>query len=295
MRNATGRAPWVPLPLLLCGLVFNGASLAAESGKNNYNLFNPTPSNELRDFNTDRPDVTEGPFTVDPGHLQTESDFVNFTQSRPDPDGTVTKTTRYGSTNFRLGVTSDVELDFILQPYTTIRTRMVDPISKTWMAGIDTFQLRAKYNIYGNDTYKNPGATALGIIPFVNIPTAHNGVSQDHVDGGLIVPFALKMTDKIDLSLMTEFDYIKNEMTSGYHVEYVNTGSVAYQLTDKLSAYVEVATRFGNESPFGGIVQAGGGFLYKLTDNLQVDVAMNVGLTRASDRINVLTGISRRY
>ena len=295
MRNATGRSKWALFLLVPCGLVFNGASLAAESGQNNYSLFNPTPSNQLRDFNTDRPDVTEGPFTVDPGHIQTESDFVNFTKSKPDADGTVTKTTQYGATNIRLGVTSNVELDFILQPYTTIRTRMVDPISKTWMAGIDTFQLRAKYNIYGNDTYKNPGATALGIIPFVNIPTAHNGISQDHVDGGLIVPFALKMTDKIDLSLMTEFDYIKNEMTSGYHVEYVNSGSVSFQLTDKLSTYVEVATRFGNESPFGGIVQAGGGFLYKLTDNLQVDIAMNVGLTRASDRINVLTGISRRY
>jgi hypothetical protein len=295
MRNATGRSKWAPFLLVPFGLVFNGAALTAESGQNNYSLFNPTPSNQLRDFNTDRPDVTEGPFTVDPGHVQTESDFVNFTKSKPDAEGTATKTTQYGATNIRLGVTRDLELDFILQPYTTIRTRMVDPISKTWMAGIDTFQLRAKYNIYGNDTYKNPGATALGIIPFVNIPTAHNGISQDHVDGGLIVPFALKMTDKIDLSLMTEFDYIKNEMTSGYHVEYINSGSVSFQLTDKLSTYVEVATRFGNESPFGGIVQAGGGFLYKLTDNLQVDIAMNVGLTRASDRINVLTGISRRY
>jgi hypothetical protein len=296
MRNAIGRSKWAAFPLFLCGLVFNGAQLAAEpgSGSGEYNLFNPTPAKLLRDFNTDRPSITEGPFTVDPGYIQTESDFVNFTQSKPDPDGTVTKTTQYGGTNVRLGVTSDLELNFILQPYTTIRTRMVDPTSKTWMAGIDTAQLRAKYNFYGNDTYKNPGATAFGIIPFVNIPTAHN-VSQDHVDGGLIFPFALKMTDKIDLSLMTEFDYIKNGMTSGYHFEYVNTGGLSYQLTDKLGTYIELATRFGNESPFGGIVLAGGGFTYKLADNLQADIAMNVGLTRASDRINVLAGISRRY
>jgi hypothetical protein len=297
MRNATGRSKWALLPLFLLGLVFNGTLLAAEpgSGGGEYNLFNPTPAKLLRDFNTDRPSITEGPFTVDPGHIQTESDIVNFTQSKPDPDGTVTKTTQYGATNVRLGVTSDLELNFILQPYTTIRTRMVDPTSKTWMAGIDTFQLRAKYNFYGNDTYKNPGATAFGIIPFVNIPTAHNGISQDHVDGGLIFPFALKVTDKIDLSLMTEFDYVKNEMTSGYHFEYVNTGGVSYQLTEKLGTYVEIATRFGNESPFGGIVLAGGGFTYKLADNLQADIAMNVGLTRASDRINVLAGISKRY
>jgi hypothetical protein len=297
MQNAITRSKWALFPLFLFGLFFNGAQLTAEpgSGGSAYNLFNPTPAGLLRDFNTDRPSITEGPFTVDPGHIQTESDIVNFTQSRPDRDGTVTNTTRYGATNVRLGVTGDLELNFILQPYTTVRTRMVDPTSKTWMAGIDTAQLRAKYNVYGNDTYKNPGATALGIIPFVNIPTAHNGISQDHVDGGLIFPFALKMTDKIDLSLMTEFDYIKNQMTGGYHVEYVNTGSVSYQLTDKLGTYIELATRFGNENPFGGIVLAGGGFTYKLADNLQADIAMNLGLTRASDRINVLAGISKRY
>jgi outer membrane putative beta-barrel porin/alpha-amylase len=295
MRNAIeclSRALIAPLAL---GFLLVGPS-AAEPRAGEYNLFNPTPAPLMRDFNTDRPSITEGPFTLDPGHVQTESDFVNFTQSKPDPDGTVTKTTQYGGTNVRLGVTNDLELNFVLQPYTTIRTRMVDPTSKTWMAGIDTAQLRAKYNFFGNDTYKNPGATAFGVIPFINIPTAHNGISQDHVDGGLIFPFALKITDKIDLSLMTEFDYIKNAMTSGYHVEYVNTGGLSYQLTDKLGTYIEVATRFGNESPFGGgIVLAGGGFTYKLADNLQVDIAMNVGLTRASDRINVLSGISRRY
>jgi len=293
MRNAIGRSRAL-LPFLAFGLLFDGPSFA-EPGSGPYNLFNPTPANLLRDFNTDRPSITEGPLTVDPGHLQTESDFVNFTRSKPDPDGTVTTTTQYAGTNFRLGLTGSLELNFILQPYTTIRTRTTDLTTKTWMAGIDTAQLRAKYNFWGNDTYKNPGDTAFGIIPFVNIPTAHNGVSQDHVDGGLIFPFLLKITDKVDLNVMTEFDYIKNEITSGYHFEYVNSGALSYQLTDKLGTYIEVATRFGNESPFGGIVVAGGGFTYKLADNLQADLAMNVGLTRAADRINVLAGISRRY
>jgi Putative MetA-pathway of phenol degradation len=281
--------------LFVLALFVSDPSLAAESGAGSgeYSLFNPTPAPLMREFNTDRPSITEGPFTIDPGHLQTESDFANFTKSKPDADGAITETIRYGSTNIRLGVASDLELDFVLQPYTTIRT--IDPTSKTWAAGIDTAQLRAKYNIYGNDTYKNPGAIALGIIPFVNIPTAHNGVSQEHVDGGFIVPFQLKMSDKIDLNVMTELDYIKNEMTSGHHFEYVNTGALLYQLTDKLGTYIELATRFGNESPLGGIVIAGGGFTYKLAENVQADIAMNIGLTRASDRINVLAGISRRY
>ena len=87
MRNATGRSKWAPFLLFPLGLVFNATQLAAEpASSGEYNLFNPTPVGLLRDFNTDRPSITEGPFTIDPGHLQTESDFVNFTRSRPDPE-----------------------------------------------------------------------------------------------------------------------------------------------------------------------------------------------------------------
>ena len=62
---------------------------------------------------------------------------------------------------------------------------------------------------------------------------------------------------------MTEYDFIKNNQGSGYHVEYFNSGSLSYQLRSKFSTYLEVATLFGNESPFGGIVTLGTGLLYQ--------------------------------
>ena len=39
----------------------------------------------------------------------------------------------------------------------------------------------------------------------------------------------------------------------------------------------------------------GGGFLYKIKDNLQLDFGVNFGVTRASDVINPFIGISRRF
>src|SRR4051812_24541556 len=47
--------------------------------KEGYTVFNSTPEALLRGLNTDRPDVTESPFTVDAGHFQTELSFVEYT------------------------------------------------------------------------------------------------------------------------------------------------------------------------------------------------------------------------
>src|SRR5262249_5814324 len=49
--------------------------------------------------------------------------------------------------------------------------------------------------------------------------------------------------------MMTEYDFIHNEEGSGYHVEYLNSASLSYDWTEKLSTYYEVATLFGTQDP----------------------------------------------
>jgi hypothetical protein len=75
----------------------------------------------------------------------------------------------------------------------------------------------------------------------------------------------------------------------------VNTASFSYELTKTVSTYVEVATTFGNQSPFGPIVVFGTGLMYRVKDNLQFDIGMNIGLSRAADRINPFFGVTRRF
>src|SRR5690348_3470268 len=47
--------------------------------KSAYTFFNPTPEDQLRAFNPNRPSITEGPFTVDAGHFQVEMSFLEYT------------------------------------------------------------------------------------------------------------------------------------------------------------------------------------------------------------------------
>jgi Putative MetA-pathway of phenol degradation len=303
MLNSTRQLIWTSLVALAIQACSLGSVLAAEGDDNDetcpdksqYTLFNPTPSNCLREFEPDRPDLTNNPFTVDAGHVQLESDFFNYSLSRPDQDGTVTEKFLFGSTNVRVGITNNTELQFLLQPINAVRTRFKNPAMTTWDAGPDVLEITGKYNFYGNDTFEKPGATALGIIPFIDIPTVHNGVGGNDVEGGVDVPFAIKLSDKAELELMTEYDFIKNNQGSGYHVEYFNSGSFSYEFTPKFSAYVEVATLFGNEDPSGGIVTIGTGLLYQPNGNTQIDVGSNFGVTPASDRINPFVGLTKRF
>src|ERR1700681_4588156 len=54
---------------------------SAEPGpdKSNYSLYNPVPDDQMRPFSSDRPGKTHSSLTVDAGHIQVESDFINYT------------------------------------------------------------------------------------------------------------------------------------------------------------------------------------------------------------------------
>ena len=74
-----------------------GPALGAD--KSSYTLFNPTPDRLLRDMTTDRPDVTESPFTVDAGHIQIESNLFGYGAPGPTRRGpSRTATTSPGPT-----------------------------------------------------------------------------------------------------------------------------------------------------------------------------------------------------
>src|SRR2546421_5325321 len=63
------------------------ANSSDKADKSQFNLFNPVPRELLRDLQTDRPDQTEGPYTIDAGHVQAELDLLNYSYDRRQPHG----------------------------------------------------------------------------------------------------------------------------------------------------------------------------------------------------------------
>jgi Putative MetA-pathway of phenol degradation len=276
-------------------LLLGTAGVALAEDKARYWLFNPTPERQLREMATDRPDTTESPFTVDAGHIQIESNLFGYTRSRPDRDGAVTDAYELGTTNIRIGLTNSVELNAVWQPYGILRTRQVGPVSVSHDSGIGGLDLRAKFNLWGNDTYEKRGS-ALALLPYVTLPTdRHNGISPEFVEGGLIVPVALKLSEKFGLGLNAGVAWIRNDGSTGYHPEYLTSASLSYEWSEKLGTYYEVAARLHTEDPRGDVVVVGTGITYKLSKNLQLDAGINIGVTPAADRVNPFVGLSTRY
>jgi hypothetical protein len=283
--------------VVACAVVLLGtAGAAMGQDKSRYSLFNPTPDRLLRDLTTDRPDVTESPFTVDAGRIQVETSLFGYARSRPDPDGTVTDTYEFATTNIRVGLTSNTEVNLVWQPYGVVRTRETDPVNVFRQSGIGGVDIRGKINLWGNDTFERPGDTAFGLLPFMTLPTKRgNGISPEAVEGGIILPFAVKLTDKFGLGLNTGVHAVKNSDSSGHHAEWLGSASLAYEWTENLGSYYEIAARAGTRNPLGETVVLATGLTYKLNKNLQLDAGVNFGVTRAADRINPFFGVTTRF
>jgi len=290
------RKRWLPSLAASATILVATTSVASSADKSAYSLGSPTPDRLLRELSTDRPDTTESPFTVDAGRFQIESNLFAYVRSRPDSEGAVTDSYRFATTNIRIGVTSAAEINVVLRPHEVVHTRPLAPAEAFRNAGVGGLDIRAKFNVWGNDSFDKPGATALALLPFVTLPTDRsNGVSPEHALGGLIVPYAIKLTDKFGLGLNAGVVYLKDSAAAGYHAEYLSSASLSYEWSEKFGTYYEVAGLFGREDPLGDIVILGTGFTYKLSKNMQFDAGVNVGVTRAADRVNPFLGISTRF
>jgi hypothetical protein len=272
------------------------AATAMAADKNSYSLFNPTPDRLLRDLTTDRPDVTESPFTVDAGRIQVESNLFGYWRSRPDENGTVTDAYEVARTNLRIGLTSSLELSLVWQPYGVVVAHPRAPEPSMTQSGVGGINVRLKYNVWGNDTFEKPGSTALALLPILVLPTdADNGISPEHVEGALVVPFGIKLTDKLGLAFNGGVAFVRQGEMTRHDAEYLASASLSYEWSDRLGTYYEVGAILDREDPLGDIAFVGTGFTYKLNKNLQFDAGVNLGITRASDRVNPFIGLSARF
>jgi hypothetical protein len=269
------------------------AGTAAAQDKSQYTLFNPTPDNLLREMTTDRPDITETPFSVDAGHVQIETTVFGFARSRRDGLGAVTDTYELAVTNVRIGLTHNLEAGFIWQPHGVVHTHG-GPGGDTRFSGIGGLELRAKLNLWGNDTFGKPGTSGLGLLPFVVLPTDRdNGIGPQFAEAGLIVPYTLKLTDKLSLGVNAGVAWIREDASSAYHTEYAASASLGVEWSDKLGTFYEVAGRFNMDG--GDEVVLGTGVTYRLSKNVQLDAGVNFGITPAADRFNPFVGLAVRF
>jgi hypothetical protein len=243
---------------------------------------------DLRAFNTDRPDTTEGPFTVDAGHFQLELSFAEWTR---DHDGGSTRDAwSVLPFNLRWGATPSHELDAILEPYGSERTRAGGrTVDRT--SGFGDLTLRGKWNLWGDDG----GPSAFALLPYVTLPTAASGRDSGRVEGGLVLPLAFALPGDWDLATMLDVSVERNQANDGYAADLVHSASLGHDLVEGVGAYVELAGFWSpsGDQPYRATFDTG--VTWARGPNAQLDAGVRVGLTRATEDFAVFAGYGVRF
>ena len=298
------------------------------AAKLKYNVLNPTPDDQLRPFNTDRPSKTDSPFTLDAGRFQLEADFANFTYDRYNALGTNTRveTLLVTPTYLKVGLFENMDFQMLIPTYESIRTDARDvPVAVTspmtgpggngtigvtagtagrqtrhevtTVEGYGDMLFRLKFNVVGDEG----GSFIFAVIPFIKAPTASGGVGNGQVEGGINFPINYSLPAGFTLFAQTRYDFLYNGNNSGYHALFSNDIGLLRPipgiLAGKLSGYAEfasaVSSRLGKTDPL--VLTADTGLIFQLTPNIAIDVDGFFGLTRGAPDVNVFGGIAVRF
>jgi len=257
-----------------------------------HSLFNPTPTGDLRAMNTDRPDKTDSPITVDAGHVQLEMDLANFTYGSPNSaHGYVTtEDYRVAPLNCRIGVLSDMDIQLVVSPWEWNRVKDEGNGKVEQKSGFGDIVLRDKVNLVGVDT----GFFALALVPFLKLPTAQDHLGNGAVEGGLGIPFAFDVPGW-DVGFESAFSYNRNDTKDGYHAEIENSVSIGHALIGALSYHWEFFSSVSAVRNSGWIGTFDTWFTYPIDENLIVDTGVYIGVSNLADNWHPWIGMAWRY
>ncbi len=273
----------LPQAALLLALAVLAPSLALAE----YSLFNPTPVEKLGEIVTDRPDRTESPISVEPGHFQHETDIVNMTF---DHDGDL-----YGgffmAPNVKLGLTESSDIQIVVSSYNYESSRG-DENSKNVrrkVGGFGDLVIRYKQNIFGN----NGEGDALAVMPYIKAPTARSGLGNGSLEGGIMLPYILELCDGFLIGAMTQVDFLRKDAGDGYRPNLINSATTSFNVTNSVAMYTEIFTSVGPKALPEHTFDVG--FVYLLDKFTQFDIGVNFGLNDAAPDLNPFIGLSQKF
>ena len=274
------------LPLLI-------ATTAGAADKSQYHIFNPTPRELMREMSTDRPDKTESPYTVDAGHYQVEMDILSYAYDRYNglPANVSVESVAIAPMNLKVGLCNYADLQVVIETYNSVRVRNRSSREVNEQRGFGDIIPRLKMNLWGNDG----GPTAFGLMPYVKLPTNQDDLGNNSVEGGLIAPLAVSLPYDFGLGLMTQVDAVRDEDGDGYHPEFVNSITVSRDIIGDLAGFVEFFSSVSTEEGSEWVGTVDLGLTYGLTEDIQLDAGVYLGVTRSADDVNPFLGLSWRF
>ncbi len=269
-------------------------SPSSKPDKSQYNLFNPTPDNLLRDFSSSRPDQTTGPRSVDAGHFYLETGVsygLNLGSTRTDT------WTAFQSTHVRAGLTNDIELELIYDGLDNTRTQTVRP-GKTrtdnTVDGSTALTVRTRFVLIGNDTK----GFALGIHPEIILPTVSHHAASEYTQGDVIVAAQFKLPAGFSATVNATPGIVRNANDTDYEFGFTSGVTLYHDLfrkQDRVQAYVEYYDTLVTGAAATDARQVDVGVRWRPLKNLQFDAGCNFGVSTDATDYQPFAGIVARF
>ncbi|MSU70793.1 MAG: transporter [Opitutus sp.] len=237
-----------------------------------------------REFSSDRPDATEGPFTIEPGRVQLEMDFASHTRFRAAGAEVVER--EIAPFALRFGLTPSLEGAIQLAPWKRERETLPGGGHET-RSGRGDVTLRAKLNLQGNDG----GGTAWGVIVDFKLPTGSRALTNGKTEAAVLFPVAFDLPAGWSGGAMTEATVVYSER-GGYRPAWTNSVTAGHAVAGPVGGFVELISTVGDGA---AVALFNCGLTCALGSEAQLDGGVKIGLSRAAPDVIFLAGISRRF
>jgi hypothetical protein len=270
-------------------VLMSGVADAQE--KSQFTLFNPTPPDQMRSFSTDRPTKSNVPYTVPAGHFQYEGDLFIYSYDDRSVADTTTRSWVVGNPTFKIGVFNNTDFEVNFSAFNSVQSTARSTGATSSSTGIGNTVTRAKINLFGNDG----GPAALAVIPYVQWPTAPQGIGNQFVQGGVIAPLALSLPYGFTTIVMAELDYFKNPNDNGYYVNIPALINISRSVLPGVTAYAELYADWATNPQVPNFYTADFALAWSPRPNLQFDIGVNIGLVPAATPFQIYAGIAQRF
>ncbi|MCJ8153045.1 transporter [Chryseobacterium sp. SSA4.19] len=261
---------------VFCALFLSSECAAQEQPKPNYSLFNPVPKEQVREMETDRPDVTESPFTVDAGHFQYETDLIRMIREKSD--SRETHTLLINQANLKIGITGSTAIQIGFQTYGRQKEKELSSANAEIQDGHGDLTFRIKQNLIGNDH----GKFVMAILPYVKFPTSKYD-DNSRFEAGLIVPMLYKLPGDWKLGFQVEADRLKDKDQDAMHTEFFQSLTVSHSLIKGIDGIAETYYTYDFKAhKFSNFINAA--IQMEVAKDMKFDAGFNFGIQHSAEK-----------
>ncbi len=227
--------------------------------------------------------VTETPVTIAPGRFLIEMDAISVAFNKEDSGPNKFSALGLATTILSTGITRNIDVQVGLQFF--LRQTYEFRGASSRRSGLGDVTFRTKWTFWHNEKL----GAAAAVMPYVKVPTSTGGVGNEHVEGGVIFPWAMSLGSGTVAGAMASWDVLRNDDNNGYDSQWFTSGYVHQKIVGPFSAYAEATVRLSSASfsTFAGGL--GAGVTWDFSKTLQFDYGVSRGLgNRATDWENTL-------